>query len=210
MLLAINTASSNTAIALFQKKKEGYSLLNEKTWKSHNNEAEKLMPEIDLLTNDEITEILVIKGPGSFTGLRVGVSLANAIAYLNKAKLYEINTFEYFWQASKDLKIDKDSSAVLVYAGAKGVYINTDKTETINIEDLNKHLLKEKITTVFGDISEAQKEIIEDIKFIEIKNSFGETIERLLNSKKLEAKQLVKPLYIKKPSITKSKKSLFK
>jgi tRNA threonylcarbamoyladenosine biosynthesis protein TsaB len=44
---------------------------------------EKLL-KINNLEIDQITEIRINKGPGSFTGLRVGVSIANALGFLLK------------------------------------------------------------------------------------------------------------------------------
>ena len=54
---------------------------------SKKEKAQRLLPFIiETLENsgkliDDITEIEVNTGPGSFTGLRVGVSVANAIGY---------------------------------------------------------------------------------------------------------------------------------
>lgn len=44
---------------------------------------EKVLKEKNLKIKD-ISEIKVDKGPGSFTGLRVGISIANALSYLLK------------------------------------------------------------------------------------------------------------------------------
>lgn len=44
---------------------------------------EKLLKKNNLTIN-EIDEIKVNRGPGSFTGLRVGVSMANALSFLLK------------------------------------------------------------------------------------------------------------------------------
>lgn len=49
--------------------------------------SQKLLPFIERILNEEgkslkdITEIKVNTGPGSFTGLRVGVSVANALGW---------------------------------------------------------------------------------------------------------------------------------
>ncbi len=45
--------------------------------------TEKLLKEHKLKLKD-LTEIKVNPGPGSFTGIRVGVSIANALGYLLK------------------------------------------------------------------------------------------------------------------------------
>ncbi len=55
--------------------------------KAKKDKSQKLLPFIDELLKkkgkkmEDITEIEVNTGPGSFTGLRVGVSVANAIGW---------------------------------------------------------------------------------------------------------------------------------
>jgi len=57
---------------------------------SKEEKAQKLMPFIDEIIKkkgvsiDEITEIEINTGPGSFTGLRVGVSVANTLGWVLK------------------------------------------------------------------------------------------------------------------------------
>lgn len=203
LTLAINTASTKTAIALIDKK------VVEKSWKSKNNEAEKLLPEIAMLLKkskksfSDIDRVIVVKGPGSFTGLRIGVTVANTIAYLNNCKLYGIDTFEY-WRST-----DKET-ALLIYAGSGGVYasIKGKKPELINLPDLNKFLKKNKIKKVFGEISLEQKKILKNVTFIETKLSFGRIIEKMypeINARK--SVKMVEPLYVKKPQISEKKYS---
>lgn len=60
---------------------------------------EKILKKARLDIND-IDEINVEKGPGSFTGLRVGISIANALSFsglikVNGKKLGEIETPQY-------------------------------------------------------------------------------------------------------------------
>src|SRR3989338_4259751 len=114
--LAINTASSRTGIALLDDAK----LLDEDGWIAQNDEAEKLMHAIARLlekngkTFSDIKAVYVIQGPGSFTGLRVGITTANTIAYLNPCELYGVTTFDY-WHTVSDLPL-------LLFAGRGGVY----------------------------------------------------------------------------------------
>ncbi len=202
-ILAINTASSITQIAI-----DGAS----KSWQAQNDEAERLMPAIDeLLTASNLTykdldKILVIKGPGSFTGLRVGVTVANTIANLQKVDLFAVDTFEYWWQ-----KFDGDPArnALLIFAGKGGVYVSFDNgnasdAKLVDLPNLKKYLTDHNIEKVFGDITVDQKEVA-DCEFIDINKDFAQTVEELMKKDHKPVK-LVEPKYIKKPSITQPKK----
>lgn len=189
MLLAIDTSSQITHIALFKDGK----VLREQSWPSEQNEAEKLMPEILKLVPNlkEIKQILAIKGPGSFTGLRVGIVVANTLTYLLKTELYTTDTFT-IWQ--KRLPENKDAT-LLIKAGKKEVYFNG---EIISIEGL-------QVENFFGDLTPGQKEQISG-KFIEESKlkSFAEVVAAL-DINKLEKVKVIKPNYVRKPQITKSK-----
>ncbi len=221
LILAINTASKNTSIALLEEKNSSINLIKEESWLSNNDEAEQLMPKIQSLLKDsgkeaskdfsQIEKVIAVKGPGSFTGLRVGITVANTISYLNKCPLYGISTFEYFWNAVKDMEL-AETSALLVYAGSKGVYVNLeneeDSAEIINLLELEDYLKNKKIKNVFGEISLEQKQKIKFLNFIDINKSFGEIISSVLSSK-LKEVRLINPLYIKSPSITEPKSKCY-
>lgn len=56
-------------------------------WEAHRTLAETLHKKIDAVMAeagvglDELNRIIVFRGPGSFTGLRIGISVANALGY---------------------------------------------------------------------------------------------------------------------------------
>ncbi len=196
--LAIDTASSHTSLALF---KDGQAL-SSKSWLSNNDEAEKLMPAIEDMLGDEVTyeeieNILVVKGPGSFTGLRIGVATANTIAHFAGCNLYAISTFEYLWlQAPAD-------AALVLFAGKGGVYVSLTPEEEgkiVDMPDVNEYLENNNVTKVFGDISDEQKQQI-DAQFVETNYDFADTVSKI-DLQSLKKEKLVNPLYIKQPSIT--------
>lgn len=204
LTLAINTASSVTSIALLS----GNEILGEKSWPSHNNEAAKLMPEIDTLLKQfeykfsDLEGVLAICGPGSFTGLRIGVTTANTIAYLLGCKLFAVNTFEY-WHVQSALP-------VLVFAGKGGVYFSSNIEGTpsqLTLEELPQVLKSKSITEVCGDISEEQKQLLaaHSVGFHPPALTFGQVCSKII-SQPLENLKTIVPLYIKEPSITLSKK----
>jgi tRNA threonylcarbamoyl adenosine modification protein YeaZ len=83
MYLAIVTASDAAGLALF----ENGQVLDEVNWNSGQNHTTELLPKLDeLLFKNEVAAgtikgIVVAKGPGSFNGLRVGLSTAKGLAF---------------------------------------------------------------------------------------------------------------------------------
>lgn len=80
MKLYIDTSSSEKIVVGIDKKRFETDAKEEK--------SQKLLSFIDELLNkksknvEDITEIEVNTGPGSFTGLRVGVSVANTLGWV--------------------------------------------------------------------------------------------------------------------------------
>lgn len=83
VLLSIDTASDITGAALH----DDGGLLAEVTWLSHRNHSRELLPNIDWLlqrtglNKDALSAIAVCLGPGSYAGMRVGLSTAKALAF---------------------------------------------------------------------------------------------------------------------------------
>ncbi len=96
MLLAIDTSTETTSLALFD---EG-EVIVELTWRSGKNHTVELLPNlVHLLRQAEaslpsISGVIIAKGPGSFNGLRVGVSTAKGLVYTLGIPLVGISTLE--------------------------------------------------------------------------------------------------------------------
>jgi tRNA threonylcarbamoyladenosine biosynthesis protein TsaB len=82
IILSIDTTTLSCSVALLQEN----TLLAEATLNIKKTHSERLMPLLDNLLKesgierDAIDAIAVAAGPGSFTGLRIGVSTARALA----------------------------------------------------------------------------------------------------------------------------------
>lgn len=82
MILAIDTATRSVGLALH----DGFSVVAEATWHTANNHTVELTPALQTMLRQTgtpisaLTGIAVTLGPGSYTGLRIGMSLAKGIA----------------------------------------------------------------------------------------------------------------------------------
>lgn len=96
MELAIDTSANIASIALSHKGE----LLSELTWQSTYNHTVELIPNLSYLLKQaklqpsSIEAIIVAKGPGSFNGLRVGISVAKGMALSLNIPLLGISTLE--------------------------------------------------------------------------------------------------------------------
>ena len=94
LVLAIDTTSLVSSVALVSQK----SLIGEITLKTHKTHSERLMPHIvDLLekaeiSKEDLTAVAVSIGPGSFTGLRIGLATAKALAFALKIEIIGVPT----------------------------------------------------------------------------------------------------------------------
>lgn len=96
MLLAIDTTAAIATAALFR---DGI-LIAEREADAGRKHAETLLPVVDLLLEEngvKISEIdlyAVDIGPGSFTGVRIGVSLVNALAFASGKMVVSIDSLK--------------------------------------------------------------------------------------------------------------------
>jgi tRNA threonylcarbamoyladenosine biosynthesis protein TsaB len=96
MLLAIDTSTRAIGVALY----DGARVLNEMTWISKNHHTIELAPAVDQAlarvgaNARDLCAIGVAIGPGSFTGLRIGLALAKGLALSHKLSLVGIPTLD--------------------------------------------------------------------------------------------------------------------
>lgn len=96
MILAIDTATQQAGLALFDPDTE--TVRAEHVWYSHVNHTVELAPNLHAmlatqkLSPSDLTGIAVARGPGSFTGLRIGMSIAKALAYAQGIDVVAIPT----------------------------------------------------------------------------------------------------------------------
>jgi len=97
MLLAIDTATSHAGIALMDA---GGQVCRATTWQSERNHTVELVPKLVRLLADcrvsaaDLKAVAVTIGPGSYTGLRIGLSVAKGLCFANAAALIGVPTLD--------------------------------------------------------------------------------------------------------------------
>lgn len=118
LLLAIDTATRTASLALH----DGARVRVELSWESQDHHTVELVPRIAGMlaqlevTVDKLTGIAVSLGPGSFTGLRVGVAAAKGLAISRGLKLIGVPTLDIVAQAMKGAR----RPVVAVLAAGRG------------------------------------------------------------------------------------------
>lgn len=96
LTVAIDTTADIAGVALLG----GDSLISELTWYSRQSHSRDLLPSLDWLlgragrSKTEITHVAVCLGPGSYAGMRVGVTTAKTLAYGLGAQLIGVGRLE--------------------------------------------------------------------------------------------------------------------
>jgi tRNA threonylcarbamoyl adenosine modification protein YeaZ len=122
-ILGIDTSSNASSVALIEDNK----LICEYTVNTKTTHSQKLMPMIENMLSisevniKEIDAIAICIGPGSFTGLRIGMATAKALSHVNNLPIVGVNSLELL-AGNMDLSDKKicsilDAQRTQVYMG---------------------------------------------------------------------------------------------
>ncbi|MCU0490308.1 MAG: tRNA (adenosine(37)-N6)-threonylcarbamoyltransferase complex dimerization subunit type 1 TsaB [Chloroflexaceae bacterium] len=96
MLLAIDTSTTLTSLACYSER----GLLGECSWESRRNHTSQVLPQLQVLLRNlgveqaQLQAVAVALGPGSWSGLRVGMSIAKGMALAGGLALLGVGTLE--------------------------------------------------------------------------------------------------------------------
>lgn len=145
--LVVDTSSSNLVVGLINNnKRDGF--IGDSNAKKHNSQIINVIDEI-LKSNDldiqNVDYLGVVTGPGSFTGIRVGVATINALALALSKKVIEITALEVL----RESKLDEDIVA-LIDARHNNYYTACFIGDKVEYKFLNKEEIEElRLTKVY-------------------------------------------------------------
>ena len=220
-ILHIETSTKNCSVSI----SENGTLLHLKELNTGGySHAEKLHPFIQdclqesNLSIKDIDAIAVGKGPGSYTGLRIGVSAAKGLCFSNDIPLIAINSLEIL---SQSCQIDEGVIIPMIDARRMEVYsaifdkdhswIRPTEAEIIDEHSFSQ-ILEENTVYFLGDGAEKCKEVIQhsnarfiDHAFPSAKEMVAIAYQKYLN-KDFEDVAYFEPYYLKDFVATPEKK----
>lgn len=161
MNVIINTAYSTIELYFFEKEKKEGKLF---TITSNNNHTKKLyelyydaIKDLNIKTKD-LNKIYIVNGPGSYTGLRIGMVFAKTIAMIQNIEIAPLNLLEivYYTNNEKIVLLDARGGKFFMFDGKQKlvlfgeelekIKINNDYTEDskINYQNISEYLNKVK------------------------------------------------------------------
>ncbi len=195
-------------IALKESVEENYSHFENLTAYIHDvfNQANLKIKDIDAVS--------VSKGPGSYTGLRIGVSAAKGICFALDKPLIGVETLrgmarsqmKYFPEKSFLLCPMLDARRMEVYCAVYNPSLVEIKKTTAEIIDENsfEDILLKNVILFFGDGAEKCKKFLGEnpnAKFLDFVFPSARNLislsEELFNSKKFEDVAYFEPFYLK-------------
>lgn len=145
MILFIDTHNDLITIAL--KNKDDLFIKEQESEYSH---SIYVMPMIESIFKEnnldikDLEKVIVVNGPGSFTGIRIGISIAKTIAYALNIKINSISSLKAYL-----LSDDTEEDKMAVIEDNKGYYLCVfDKDNNCIIDECYKNELTEEYKQV--------------------------------------------------------------
>ncbi|MBK7964653.1 MAG: tRNA (adenosine(37)-N6)-threonylcarbamoyltransferase complex dimerization subunit type 1 TsaB [Bacteroidetes bacterium] len=218
LLLLLETATSVCSIALA----DGDRILSMRTSTEEREHASMLTIYIQEVMEEsgkdlsQLDAVVVSKGPGSYTGLRIGVATAKGICFSLDKPLIAIDTplamaYEYLHQQKNEFSTNSylipviDARRMEVYGAA--INMEMEYNQPIRAEVLHEESFigdPEAIYYVFGDAAEKCKAVYESQSLVKVDTEYKHSAFGLLypglkawNDQAFENISVFEPYYLK-------------
>lgn len=173
-ILAIDTSTNVLGIGLVNDEK----VIAEYITNIKRNHSTRVLPTIEFLLNDcgykikDIDKIVVAKGPGSYTGLRIGVTVAKSLAWTLKKPLVGVSSLKVMASSSHYFNglispiMDARRGSIFtgLYEFVDGELIQVIEDQHIDAEEWAKQINEYNRPVLFvGDDTSIHKEVFSTI-----------------------------------------------
>jgi tRNA threonylcarbamoyladenosine biosynthesis protein TsaB len=172
MLLALDTSTRTIGVALY----DGLRVLGEMVWTSDGFHTVELAPAVaDSLARaglqmKDLQALAVATGPGSFTGLRIGMALGKGMALARRLPLVGVRTLDVLAAAQPVqeipmvalLQIGRGRLAAGWYEAASEAWKPTGEIDVVTAQALAERI--QKPTVVCGEMSAEERRILSRLR----------------------------------------------
>jgi tRNA threonylcarbamoyladenosine biosynthesis protein TsaB len=166
MLLAVDTSTRTVGVALY----DGAQVLSESVWTSRDYHTVELAPAVASvlaragIAIHQLQALAVATGPGSFTGLRVGLALVKGLSLATRLPLIGIPSLDVLAEAQPHrverlvavLRAGRGRLAVGWYQARAERWKSTGKVELLSPESLSQKL--NEPTQVCGELTAEERQ----------------------------------------------------
>lgn len=190
--LFIDTSLEDVSIALVKDGKE-LSQIHEYIPGKHSIYVTQYISDIlknNNLSPKDVDEIIVVNGPGSFTGIRIGVTIAKMFAYIEKIRIVAVSSLKarVLGHKGEYLLTTIDAKHNNYYVGVYDKDYNTIEEKFVTKEEVEKLKEKYQAKVIKQDTPYQVEDIIAYSKKLESENPHG-----------------VNPIYLKLPEAMEKK-----
>lgn len=227
-LLSIDTTSRGCSVALHQDTTllSCFELRSDKSSSAMLTTLIEQVVRVNMLTMNQLDAIVIAKGPGSYTGLRIGVSTAKGLCYALDKPLISVNSLTAMAKQLQGVISNSQLLCPMIDARRMEVYCQLLDTQTLEIytdteakiidKTSFEAILSEKTILFFGDGAAKCKDVFADKKnafFLENEivpsaKTVGELAYQKYLSNDFENLVTFEPFYLKEFMATTPKKVL--
>lgn len=168
MLLAIDTSTRVVGVALY----DGIQVISEVMWVTQDYHTVELAPAVYQTLSKvnanvaDINAIAVAIGPGSYTGLRIGLAFVKGLSLVNQLPVVGIPTFDILAAAQHVverkmitvLRAGRGRLATGWYRPYRDKWESMGKTEVITPEELSRQITKP--TLICGELTGYERKLL--------------------------------------------------
>lgn len=186
MNLFLDTISPNNALILFNNDRK---IIKKYFFDVRLNESTRLIEELHTFLEwswfwyQDLENIVVVNGPGSFTGVRTTVLLVNTINYTIKKHITTLTYFDLF-----------DAYPIIKASSKRDSFVKNSVDEDIQVvenENIKKMIQEKNISKIFWDVT---------FEWIETQNTVD--YEAIIQNIVFQKNSIVSAFYCKKPNIS--------
>jgi tRNA threonylcarbamoyladenosine biosynthesis protein TsaB len=214
MLLAVDTSTRVIGVALYN----GVRVLSEVSWLSRNHHTVELGPTVSTtlsytnVDSDELSAVGVAIGPGSFTGLRIGLAFAKGLSFSKQIPIIGIPTLDVLAAAQPVsdmllagvLEAGRRRLAIGWYRPEGGRWVSTGEMDNLDVDSFIEQIREP--TLVCGELNEDLRDRLTRKQEIIVLASPSQSIRRpailaelawnRLKNSEIDDPSTLKPIYL--------------